>query len=159
MLGQLSFDFDPATASWMEAETWTYETGLPERSGIAAYVHLIRGPHDGQRESREARQERLGVEGAARQWVTLTRGDVQAWKVAIERLLGDGEPRTFNRIVLELTDGSMTADTAFGKDPDSALWALVEAGVIWWTPEAPIHFLHREFVTRCSCGDCAMEAA
>lgn len=159
MTAQLSLDFDPSEASWMDAETWTYQTGVPDRTGLGAFVHLIRGPHDGQRESREARQGRLGVEVAARQWMTLTRGDVDAWKAAIEKLLGDGEPRTFNRIVLELTGGSMTADTAFGKDPDDALWALVEDGVLWWTAEAPIHFLHRDFVTRCACGDCAMEAA
>lgn len=145
--------------SWMDADTWSYYSGLPDRSGIARYTHLIRGPHDGEREAREARQARIGKEAASTEWQRLTRGDVATWSDAIEQLMRDGASRTFNAIVLALTSGAMTADTAFGKDPDRALWRLVEAGTLWWTQDAPVHFLHRDHVTRCSCAKCAKEAA
>jgi hypothetical protein len=154
------FAAESPSASWMDAETWEYLPGLPDRSGLATYTHLIRSPHDGERESREARQQRLGVAHGAVEWKRLQRGKVRDWMEAIEGLLRDGDPRTFNRIVLELTDGAMTADTAHGKDPDAALWKLVEDGVLWWTPQVPIHFLHRDFVTPCACESCTtMEAA
>ncbi len=144
---------------WYEAETLSYFSGVPDRSGIAAFTHIIRSAVDGERESREARQRRLGNAAAAVEWTTLKRGKVPEWEAATEALMLDGTPRTFNGIVLALTDGSMTADTAMDKDPDVALWRLVERGVLRWTERAPVFFLHERFIAPCSCAECAARAA
>lgn len=128
--------------------TWQYHCGLPDRSGIAAFTHLIRHPSDAQRESREARHERHDdVSEAAAEWKVTVGGKVEEWSSRIEKLLRDGEPRTFNAIVLTLTDGRLTADLAGDKPPDKALWKLVEAGTVWWACElGVVWFLHRDCI-------------
>jgi len=115
---------------------WT--SGPVDRSGPAAYVHLVRSPDDPQRISRAARKD-LGKGPVS--WC----GDMKAsakpeWLERIPELLGDGKPRTFNAIVLEVSGGVYTADAAFGKAPDNALWELVTAGRVEHTLVAPVLF-------------------
>lgn len=52
--------------------------------------------------------------------------------------LGDGRPRTFNRLGVELFD--LTADVLFTTPVNTALWRLVERGLIEHTMEAPVLF-------------------
>lgn len=132
-----------------ERDHWLYRCGMPDRSGLAAYTHLIRSAHDGARETREVRHARIGVAAGVIEWRKLEQGNVDEWASAIEALMRDGQPRTFNGIVLELTDAKCTADTAFGKDPDDALWKLVEARTLWWSCDIDCDatfFIHADFI-------------
>jgi hypothetical protein len=115
----------------MKAEIWTSE--LPDRSGMAAYVHLQRSYGDPERSPREARK---GSSTAWRQRFHVS--TVPAWREAILEHMRDGQARTFNRIAVELTDA--TADVVFGKAPDVALWQLVAEGLLEFTPHAPVFF-------------------
>lgn len=63
------------------------------------------------------------------------------WREKLLEHLGDGEARTFNRIMVELAD--FTADTAFEKAPDHALWQLVDEELVEHTAVAPILFRMR----------------
>lgn len=143
-------------ASWMDAETWSYHTGLPDRSGLAQYTVLIRAPGDPERRSRETRQAAMGHEGAAVEWRTWRKASAEEWRARIVAHLADGIPRTLNRIAVELVDA--TADVV-GDTAEAGLWLAVERGEVWWTSTAPIHFLHSNFVTRCACDECARAAA
>jgi hypothetical protein len=58
------------------------------------------------------------------------------WRDRIVALLADGQPRTFNRIGVDLC--GLTADVLFGGPADNALWSLVEKGALELTLEAPI---------------------
>lgn len=140
---QLALAFD---AEVEVAPTWTYHAGMPDRSGLAVYTHLIRSKYDGVRESRAARQKRLGVTEAAMSWKQLEKVPVAAWAEKIEALTRDGAPRTFNAITLALTRHEMTADVA-PDNLDAALWLLVERGVLWWAcEEGAVFFLQRAFI-------------
>lgn len=131
-----------------EHPVWTYYCGLPDRSGLTEYTHLIRHPSDGTRESRAARQKRLGVAEAAMNWKQLEKVPTKDWCAAIDTLMEDGEPRTFNGITLALTRNEMTADVAPDK-LDDALWVLVEKKILWWACEdGAVFFLHENFVSR-----------
>jgi hypothetical protein len=104
-----------------------------DRSGIAAYVHLIRGPRDPERSERP---EGGRLDRAPH--LTLAEIPVATCVDQILALLGDGKPRTFNAIGVELLDH--TADTLFGSPYDDALWLLVADGRLEHTLDAPIHF-------------------
>jgi hypothetical protein len=107
---------------------------LPDRSGMAAYVHLQRAIGDPERSPREARGK-----GNATAWrQRFANGTVPAWRDAILEHMRDGKARTFNRIAVELADA--TADVVFGKAPDVALWMLVADGLLGFTPHAPVFF-------------------
>ncbi len=117
---------------------------------MSAQIELsfIRSAHDGARETREARHARIGVAAGVVEWRKLEQGKVDEWASAIVALMSDGQPRTFNGIIIDLTDARCTADTAFGKDPDLALWKLVEARTLWWSCEDQecTFFLHANFI-------------
>lgn len=109
--------------------------GAIDRSGMAAYTHIIRAPEDPARRQRASERD----EKDAQVWRRLfKRGTVAEWTAAIRGHLADGAPRTFNRIMVELCD--MTADVAFDLAPDHALWALVAAGEVEHTSTAPVYF-------------------
>jgi len=114
------------------SDEWRVE--LPERSGAARYTHLIRAADDPKRISRSERK------GNETRWRLDMRGSAEQWEDEMLVLLGDGRPRTFNRIVLELTDGRYTADVAFEGAPDTALWQLVERGSLEYRAQAPVLF-------------------
>lgn len=104
-----------------------------DRSGPAAYIHLIRDDADPARSSRPTGG---GYEDKTPHR-TLDEADGEILEREILELLSGGEPRTFNRIAVELWD--LTVDIAFGTAADEALWRLVGT-VIEHTNEAPVFF-------------------
>lgn len=54
------------------------------------------------------------------------------------QLLGDGEPRTLNRIGVELW--GKTADVTFGTRVEDVLWQMCKDGYLSFTMRAPIMF-------------------
>ena len=109
---------------------WTHER--VDRSGAAAFVHLLRHEADPTRSGRPrgGRVDRVPHR-------TLNRNTPRGLERQILELLSDGDPRTFNRIAVELWD--VTADVAFGTAADEALWRLVDSA-IEHTLQAPIFF-------------------
>lgn len=120
---QLTF---PACRRWARAPITRVD-----RSGAATYVHLIRAPDDPQ--EKHAR----GKGTDSRRW-SRELADTDAWVVRIRTHMADGVPRTFHRITIELAD--FGADVAYGLAPDHTLWALVEAGELALTLDAPVLF-------------------
>jgi hypothetical protein len=115
-----------------------------DRSGAAVYTHLIRAEDDPERTDIRALPEALRDRAA--EWRrALKKTSVDTWKWAIWRLLSDGQPRTFNRIGVELLD--KTADVLLDLPPDRALWALVAEQKIEHTTHAPILFRVRAGAT------------
>lgn len=110
-----------------------WELGLPDRSGAAAYAHIVRGPFDPQRSPRPGRRGGRGADA----WKAKV-ADPAAWRERIVGLLLDGTPRTFNAICVELAD--VTADVAFREAPDQALWELVEWRLLQWSARSPVRF-------------------
>lgn len=108
-----------------------------DRSGLSRFLHIIRSSDDPERAPRSKRR------GKSLAWEKDMTGDVGKWADAIAELLGDGRPRTFNRIVLELTGLQYTADVAAGKAPDLGLWAAVADGRLEHTIDAPVLFRKR----------------
>lgn len=115
--------------------------GAVDRSGpMEQFVHLVRAPEDPQRSSREHRR-RL-VEDVNEEWRRVTGRDTfDEWRSRIVALLSDGRARTFNAIVVEIAD--ITADVAFTKAPEKALWSLVSESNVEHTIHAPIRFRAR----------------
>lgn len=106
-----------------------------DRSGIAKYIHLIMSSEDPEQLGRHERGRK------SLNWLTdFHPGTYDKWRAAILKLLSDGQPRTFNRIVLELTGRLHAGEVAFGKAPDDALWDLVKEGEVSHTMEVPILF-------------------
>ncbi len=105
-------------------------SGIPDRDGIGSYVHLIRGSGDPDRAERGA----LG----STDWRNVNDLGVGQWARRIEQHLSDGQPRTFNRLAVELT--GLTADVVFEENFDHGLWHAVEQGKVVWTAEAPVLF-------------------
>lgn len=126
-------------AEWLTGPWWK-DRGCEHP--INGFTHIVRSPADPQQETREQRRAKLG-KGASTQWKKLSGGRVKEWEARILEVLADGVPRTFNAIVLEATGGTHTADVASDKDPDKALWSLVESGRVEHTDEAPVLFRPR----------------
>ena len=104
-----------------------------DRSGMAAYVHLIRAEGDPERSERP-----VGGRLDRSPHRTLAEVPVEDCAQQILGLLVDGVPRTFNAIGVELLDH--TADTLFGSPYDVALWRLVGDGQLEHTLAAPVVF-------------------
>jgi hypothetical protein len=115
-----------------------------DRSGIAKYTHIIRAPDDPERSDIRALPEALR-DRTARWRRELKSSRVDAWRWAIWQLLSDGQPRTFNRIGVELLD--KTADVLLELPPDRALWSLVADKRVEHTTSAPILFRARAGAT------------
>lgn len=118
----------------------TWVTGaVVAREGVDSFLHLVRSPSDPTRLSRE---ERKGRECA---WKNdLRKSSKGRWLAGMQELLSDGQPRTFNRIVLELSSYEYTADVAFDTVADDALWDLVGAQVVEHTLATPVLFRGRD---------------
>ena len=112
------------------SEVWW--TGRPDRSGLAVYTHVIRGPNDPERSPRSARR------GQTLRWRGLDDASPEAWADAIVLHLEDGMPRTFNRLMVELFD--VPSSVAFETNADRGLWLAVEAERLEYTPSAPVYF-------------------
>ncbi|MCC6810530.1 MAG: hypothetical protein IT381_24080 [Deltaproteobacteria bacterium] len=112
------------TADWL--------TGvLPDRSGMGAYIILIRSPDDPERAPRQKGSDKAPH-------LTLRKQSIAKWRDAIAALLEDGRAVTFNAICLELA--GLTADICLDEVPEHALWSLVEQGRVTYSTEAPILF-------------------
>lgn len=122
----------------------TWFTGPFEREGAEVFVHLIRSPDDPERMSREARKKLHGPDSPRNEvstaWKKMDDISIDGWKEKILAGLKDGKGRTWNRLILEISDFHYTADVAFKKNPDKALWELVDDKKIELTGEAPILF-------------------
>lgn len=113
--------------------TMSYYRGLPDRSGIRKYLHLVRWWGD-PKETMARGSLKIDDEGSqtgrdSRHWMK-NKTSVAEYRDWIVKLLEDGEPRTFNSICVELT--GTTADVWFEKAPDEALWSLVEDELVVW---------------------------
>lgn len=135
--GQLGL-FSPPAPEPLDVPAVEWVTGATvDRSGMAAYAHLVRAKGDPERGDIRTLPEHLRDRAAA--WRrTLAKSTVDEWKDPILAVLADGEPRTFNRIGVEVLD--KTADVLFDMPPDHALWALVQERRIEHTLAAPILF-------------------
>jgi len=123
---------EPASDGWRNGPWWGND---PTPGG---YVHIIRGPNDPERRTRKERQAAMGVEAAASEWVKVKKHPADWWAKQIGGLVADGQPRTFNHIMVELADS--TADIAFTTPADHGLWQLVASGRVEHTNTAPILF-------------------
>lgn len=119
-----------------ETLTWTHKP--VDRSGIAKYLHLIRSPDDPKELPRGVlKRDPSGWRQA------MHPGTLDQWKEDFKELTRDYKPRTFNHIMLSVSEGYWTADRAAGKAPDEALWELVQEGWLEHTLEKPILFRRR----------------
>jgi hypothetical protein len=115
-------------------EAREYVRGFPiDRSGVARYIHIIRGPADPERSPRPP-----GGRADRAPHLTLSEVPVETCRDEILGLLADGVPRTFNAIGVELRDH--TADTLLDSPYDDALWDLVAAQALEHTLDVPILF-------------------
>jgi hypothetical protein len=112
-----------------------------DRAGIAQYLHIIRAVDDPERSPRP-----LGGRKDRAPHRTLAETPIPTCEAQILGLLGDGVPRTFNRIGVELLDH--TADTLMGSPYDNALWNLVDRAELEHTLDAPILFRVRSDARR-----------
>jgi hypothetical protein len=113
----------------------TWVTGqLPDLSGMAQYVVLIRASGDPDRLPRELmKRDTLAT------WRrTLMKQPMAEIAAALRQHLADGEPRTMNRAAVEMLD--KTADLVGGTPFEVALWHLVELGELEFTMQAPVLF-------------------
>lgn len=122
-----------ATAAQVAPSERRWVTGVrPDLSGRYAYVLMIRHPSDPERRRRGSETGDIAPHR------TLAKVPVETFMRSIANLLTDGEPRSFNRISVELTD--KTADVTTDSPFEEALWRLVEAGRVEFTPDAPVLF-------------------
>lgn len=113
------------------ADIWV--TGqLPDMSGAAQYVVMIRAKGDPERQPRDGRD--MGAEWRR----TLMKQPVGEIAAALRLHLADGEARTMNRAAVEMLD--KTADLVGGTPFEDALWHLVERGELEFTMQAPVLF-------------------
>lgn len=126
----------------IDPEALTITGMVPDRSGLNAFVVVIREPHDPERRPRELSAQ------YGRAW--------QRWKRKLKKTLieevaeqimahlEDGVARTLNRISVEMLD--TTADVTFGTKFEEALWLLVRQKRVEYTPKAPVLFRKRTSV-------------
>jgi hypothetical protein len=99
---------------------------------MSGYTVLIRAPGDPERAPRRSGSD----PNAWRKKVSV--GTAEEWATRIIEHQADGEPRTFNRIMVEIA--GVTADMAAQEPPERGLWLAVERGYLGWTASAPIYF-------------------
>jgi len=131
---------------------WSYHRGLPDRESdpMSKYTHLIMWYGDP--EESLGRGFKRGDDGMSTGEAVGREVDhwkrtfsVEEYKKKIIDLMKDGEPRTFNCICIELT--GTTANVWFEKEPDTALWQLVEEEVLAWTcGDGATFFIDSNFV-------------
>ena len=121
----------PSTAVTNDAPTdeLCWSTAIPNREGLTQYTLLIRAPGD---ECFEKRRRGAKVGGQLAWRASMSPATVEDWSKRIRLVLADGIPRTFNRLVLEASEGKFTADIAAGKAPETALWLLLPKGELEW---------------------------
>jgi hypothetical protein len=104
-----------------------------DRSGPAAYTHLIRAADDPEEGARgKGKRDPLGWKK------TVKKGDLAEWRKRILDLLAKHGPSTYNALSVHAT--GLTADITFEELPDKALWSLVSDGLVEHTMASPILF-------------------
>jgi hypothetical protein len=103
-----------------------------DRGGLAIYAHLVWGPDDPPRSDRPKGGR---ADNAPHRTLRKSKDDHGARLLAH---LGDGVPRTFNRIAVEFYD--LESSVLFEGPVDRALWALVAAGQLEHTLAIPVLF-------------------
>ncbi len=127
MSGVLAHEEEKGIGRWL---LWRPDMSDP----LSKYTVLIRSPVDPERLPRGAHKGNPN-----KRWKELTaKGTKAQWSESILELLLDGNPRTFNHICVELAD--ITADVAFGKAPEKALWKLVDMGALLRSERTPVRF-------------------
>lgn len=122
------------------------EEDLPESARMSQYKIMVRDVEN----DPVCSQELLRSKGAAQAaqgdltpHLRLGALDIDETSAEILHLLEDGKVRTFNAICVELFD--KTADICSGLAPEWALWALVHAGHVEFTPSGMcVRFRHRK---------------
>lgn len=128
MTAQLDLGF----AGSSRDDQWTYHCGLPDRSGIAQYTHMIQwgwDPPETRARGAEARED--GARDAGWQKRAATVDEARAAIVGL--LSKDAIPRTFNCMTIQLY-GSRASGFG-GSSVEKALWALVAESRLWWACE------------------------
>lgn len=131
---------------------WSYHRGLPDRTTdpMSRYTHLIRWYGDpeeslGRGFGRDIDRKPNGKHAGRGVDHWKHTFSVEEYKKKILKLMKDGEPRTFNCICVVLT--GTTADVWFEKQPDIALWQLVEEKALAWTNgDGATFFIDTNFV-------------
>jgi hypothetical protein len=123
-----------------EGQGQEWLTGVvPDRSGLAAFTVMIRAEED---EAFEPARKDRKLKGMARIKAAkeLLAAEPKDWAQRFADLATDGVPRTFNRMMLELTDGLITADNATNTNAEEGLWLAVQEQQLEFRNEAPIMF-------------------
>ena len=125
---------------WLTGPYWEAAGEPSPFEQTSAFFYIARGDDDPKRLSRKERQELLADHATA--WRKAAKKDpVESWAQRIVELFeADPTPRTFNHIVLDLTDRQYTADIMFKENADEALWQLVSAETLAHTRQVPCHF-------------------
>jgi len=129
------------TTGWLTGAWWTAigRDGPPMTwDGLEKYMAVVRGDDDPPRRSRKERQALH--EGSATAWKGAMSSPVAEWKAQFLEVLLDSKPRTFNALLLEASNFTYTADLAHQENPERALWAMVEEGILAHTPSIPVQF-------------------
>ena len=126
-------------------EVWS--TGqVPDRSGMAAYIILIRSPEDPPEEQFRTRgrgQDGGGADGTYRS-AGIRKGDRTQARELLLGLLGEHGPCTFNTLSLYGWGRAADAVGGVGTAVEEALWDLVAEGTVEHTMASPIRFRLRE---------------
>lgn len=112
------------------AEDVTWNSVIPDKSGPRQFTLLIRAPEDERFEKRR-RGRGAGGQLAWRRALSIP-SMLEVWLERMRRVLADGVARTFNRIILEASEGKFTADIAARKAPESVLWDMLHRGELEW---------------------------
>jgi hypothetical protein len=133
--GQLDlFPAGSSPAPEPPAPPLAFVRGVPvDRTGLAGYAHLVQDEADPARSERPVggRKDRMPLR-------TLALTTVDHWRDRLLAHLADGEPRTFNRIGVELLDH--TADMLYRTVVDRALWSVVDEQLLEHTWTVPVFF-------------------
>lgn len=132
---QLAIPFDPPTHP-SESDELEWASGwVPDRTGPASYVLMIRSRRDPKRRPRPR-----GGQLDRSPHLTLARTSPADWEPRLAALLRDQGPMTFNAASVLLLD--KTADITSPGPLEDALWNLVRARRVAFTLDAPILFAY-----------------
>lgn len=107
---------------------------LPDRTGMRAYVIVIRDANDPSPPPKAA----LHKDRDKTPHLTLRKQTIEWWRDQIAATLADGVARTFNALCVIV--GGVTADICLGELPEHALWSLVAESRVAYSMMAPIKF-------------------
>lgn len=118
---------------------------IPDRSAPGMkYLIMVRADRDPERGNADKREQRDWGDPANRDRTRYLMGlakdkpDQEEIRDHLMGIMSDGEPRTFNHLVVDAFD--RTADMMGGRPPEEALWSLVDDGTLAFTREHPIFF-------------------